>query len=141
MDLSLSFFNEDLDSNDIEEGIRTSVLLSLYVDQRAEEDELEEGQSNKGWWGDMFEDEPMGSKLWLLERQKITTDVLNRCADFTRECLAWLIKDGIADTVSVNVSLSGQNIITQIDIKRDEESFKYKFDDLWKIEEQRNVVI
>jgi phage gp46-like protein len=140
MDLALAFLNEDLDIDTTEEGLRTSVLLSLYVDQRAEEDELEDGKDNRGWWGDMFEDMPMGSKLWLLERQKITRDVLNRCAEYSRDCLEWMMKDGIVDTVSVNVVLSGQNITTEIELKRDEESFKFKFDDLWKIEEQRNGI-
>jgi phage gp46-like protein len=140
MDLSLKFIETEIDSNETEEGLRTAILLSLYVDQRVEDDELEDNVENRGWWGDMFEESPYGSKLWTLEREKVTKEVINRYEQYAREALEWLIKDGIADSVSVKASFSGQNIYCEIEITRDEESFKYKFDNLWKKEEERNGI-
>lgn len=140
MDLSLNFYEEKIDSNELEEGLRTAIILSLFIDQRVESDELEPGQENRGWWGDLFEDIPFGSKLWLLEREKVTNEVLIRYEQYVREALQWLIDDSIADSLSVNATFSGQNIYCEIEITRDEESFKYKFDNLWKKEEERNGI-
>lgn len=140
MDLALKFNGEKIDSSEIEEGLRTAITLSLYVDQRVEEDELEPGLENRGWWGDLFEDIPFGSKLWLLEREKVTNETLIRYEQYVREALQWLIDDSIADSLSVKATFSGQNIYCEIVITRDEESFKYKFDNLWQKEEARNGI-
>ncbi|ELU0790689.1 phage GP46 family protein [Salmonella enterica] len=77
-------------------SVNTAIVLSYFTDRRAEPgDELPDGSTDRrGWWGDSFRNEPIGSRLWLLSREKSLPDVLNRAAAYARESVQWLINDG-----------------------------------------------
>jgi hypothetical protein len=57
-------------------GLGTALLLCLFLDARAQPgDEIPDGGSDRrGWWADTLEEggQPWGSRLWLLDRAKIT---------------------------------------------------------------------
>lgn len=96
----------DLES---EPTLRTAVLLSLFLDRRATEEELEafglEADDPRGWWGDGFpvlEGDEYGSKLWLLQRAKQTERTRVLAEGFAREALAWLLEDEIAERIEVD---------------------------------------
>lgn len=78
--------------------LETAVLLSLFTDARAADDDLVPGASDdrRGWWAG-----PLGSRLWLLAREKATNDVRLRAEDYCREALAWMLTDGVADRIEV----------------------------------------
>ncbi len=89
-----------------DDSIETAVVISLFTDRRAEpDDELPAGETDRrGWWGDALaqnEGDRIGSRLWLLKREKQTTETLNRAREYAREALAWLIEDGVASRVEV----------------------------------------
>lgn len=94
-------------------GLETAVAISLFTDRRVTDDELPLGETDRrGWWGDMFPDldgDQIGSKLWLLEREKITDDTLNRAQEYAEEALAWLIEDGVAESVTVEASVGSSD--------------------------------
>ena len=59
--------------------LESMVLLLLFTDRRAAPDYVPDDGSNdlRGWWGDSFKPgsdslRPIGSRLWQLERRKIT---------------------------------------------------------------------
>jgi len=85
----------------------TALIISLFTDRRAkEEDPLPDPESNnrRGWWGDNLaevQDDRIGSRLWLLSREKTTQDVLIRAKQYAEEALQWLIDDGVAAKVEV----------------------------------------
>ena len=90
-----------------DQGLRTAVLISLFTDRRADDDDqLPDGSNDRrGYWGDSYPDidgDELGSRLWLLSREKQTTDVLIRAREYCQEALQWLIDDGIASTVEVD---------------------------------------
>ena len=98
-------------------GMRTAILISLFSDARAADDETlpEPGGDRRGWWGDAYAREVrpdagtardvnrIGSLLWLLSRSKITPRVLTQARQACDEALAWLVRDGIASAVRVVV--------------------------------------
>ena len=91
-----------------DEGLETAVLISLFTDRRAlASDELPAGGTDRrGWWGDVeppAEGDEIGSRLWLLRREKRTADVLNRAREYAREALQWLLDDQVATAVAVDV--------------------------------------
>ena len=89
-----------------DDGLQTAILVSLFTDRRVREEELPPGaNSRRGWWGDRLEDDgdQIGSKLWLLRREKASTAVLARAEGYCREALAWMLTDGVATAVSVAV--------------------------------------
>lgn len=92
-----------------EKGLKTAVLMSLYTDKRAApDDELPDLYSTdrKGWWGDQTSDIPgdeIGSKLWLRSRSKTTPQTLVDVESDVRDALQWMIDDGVAIDIEVEV--------------------------------------
>ena len=85
----------------------TALIISLFTDRRAkEEDPLPDPESTdrRGWWGDGLaevQDDRIGSRLWLLSREKTIQSALIRAKQYTEEALQWLIDDGMAAKVEV----------------------------------------
>ncbi len=91
-------------------GLESAILLSIFTDRRAaDDDELPGGSGpgfadRRGWWGDTYPDvegDRIGSRLWLLGREKATSETLARGKEFVREALLWLVEDGVASRVDV----------------------------------------
>lgn len=56
----------------------------------------------RDWWCDAFSDQPHGSRLWLLSREKELDSVLRRAREYASEALEWVTQAGIASTVEVD---------------------------------------
>lgn len=102
------FFDWQIDAPDLDSdnGLQTAVIVSLFTDRRAEpDDELPDGSSDRrGWWADAYPDiegDRIGSRLWLLAREKDMQSVVNRAREYTEEALAWLVDQGIALRIEV----------------------------------------
>lgn len=84
-----------------DQGLGTAVILSLFLDARARADDGA-GQDRRGWLGDAFApDDRIGSRLWLLVREKQSEETRRRAEDYATEALAWLVAEGLAAAVSV----------------------------------------
>lgn len=89
----------DLASDD---GLQTAVIISLFTDRRVDADEVPAGETDRaGWWGDGLspDEDPIGSRLWLLRRRKETPDLPVQAAQWGDEALAWLAAAGVATSV------------------------------------------
>ena len=121
---------------EIEDGLITAVYLSLYTDQRAAvDDELDDINDRRGWWGDTLETggDKIGSRIWLYERQKITTQVMAKIKESIEDCLQWMIDDGVVADIQVTLEKNGlDKIYTEIKLYRESENFiAVAFSDLW----------
>lgn len=127
-----------LQGGDFAEGddIKTAVILSLFSDRRAEQDDLlpSEADSRRGWWGDAFAARRLGSRLWLLGREKDTQAVIARAREYAREALQWLIEDGIASALTVETeALKNGALGLFIAISRPRAApARYRFDFAWR---------
>ncbi|EPJ1396489.1 TPA: phage GP46 family protein [Yersinia enterocolitica] len=90
-----------LDGNDLE----TAILISLFTDRLARADDAIDSDDRRGWWGDTGSEYPIGSRLWLLRREKLTTKVALKAEDYAAEALAWLIDDGVVTAISANAQI------------------------------------
>jgi phage gp46-like protein len=91
--------------------LETAVVLSLFTDRLALADDPlpDPGDSDRrGWWADwnaadpvLGDIGPLGSRLWLLSREKQLNSVRLRAEDYTREALAWIIEDEVADDIAI----------------------------------------
>lgn len=92
-----------------EESVAALVLISLFTDVRADDsDTLPDGTNDqRGWPGDTFYDEPWGSKLWLLYREKLTDDVRNRAVKYAENALAWMMVDSGNGKMAKSVTVVG----------------------------------
>jgi len=93
-----------------ETALAAAVAVSLLTHRTAEaDDELPNGTTDrKGWWGDheardLYGGTPIGSRLWLLVREKQTEETRRRADEYIREALEWVTADRLAERVDVNV--------------------------------------
>jgi phage gp46-like protein len=80
-------------------GPVTPITISLYSDRVARTDdplpEIMPGVKTDrgGWWGDLVRSDgrrdPIGSRLWLLSREKETRETVARAKEYVTEGLAW----------------------------------------------------
>ncbi|CFV26491.1 GP46 family protein [Yersinia enterocolitica] len=99
-----------LDGDDLE----TAILISLFTDRLARSDDAIDGDDRRGWWGDTGSEYPIGSRLWLLRREKLTTKVALKAEDYANEALAWLVDDGVVTAISTNAQIVFPNRINLI---------------------------
>lgn len=92
----------DLASGD---DLETAMIISLFTDRRARRDDDADESDRRGWWGDEDSDYDIGSRLWLLKRQKLTVSVARRAEDYTREALQWLLDDGVVGAVDIHAQI------------------------------------
>jgi len=91
-----------------------AVVVSLFTWRRANRDDALPAEQRMGWWGDTFapiENDRIGSRLWLLSRAKLTQDTASRAREYALEALQWLIDDGVASKVEVDVERLGQQTL------------------------------
>ena len=103
MTMGLRWTGEEIDLVFNADPVESAALISLFTDARVAEEELPEGEADaRGFWGDaMSRGRATGSRLWLLAREKATSEVLRLHEDYAREALAWLTDSGVAKSVTV----------------------------------------
>jgi phage gp46-like protein len=100
------------------QDLETACLVSLFTDKLATPDFTPtDGTSDRrGWWADPYNDQPLGSNLWQLERAKKTRDTLGLARRYAAEALQWLVDDGVAKSVAVNTAWLGAGVSTLLGI-------------------------
>ena len=93
--------------------LQTSVLISLFSDRQATADDVipDSTGNRRGWWGDLGATIPIGSRLWLLSREKLTQSVANRAKTYITEALQWLITDGVAAQINVSTTITAPTML------------------------------
>jgi phage gp46-like protein len=127
-DIALIFDNDSghcdiaLDGADLatDDGLETAVLLSLFLDRRADEDdEIPSGDGDRrGWYGDFYSDIPgdqTGSRLWLLGRSPSLPEIPLRAKGFITEALQWMKDDGVTNRIDVVTSLESSDPAGELD--------------------------
>ena len=98
-------------AGDLQTGqdLETVCLVSLFTDKLATPDFVPtDGTTDRrGWWADPYNDQPLGSNLWQLERAKKTRDTLGLARTYALDALQWLITDGVASQVDCNTMWLG----------------------------------
>jgi len=143
--LSENGFDLAVDENDLlpDDGLETAVSISLFTDKRVTDEQLPSMETSKrGWWGDMFPDvnqDKIGSRLWTLEREKRTNEVLRRSEELSKESLTWMIEDGLADAVIIKSEYNGDgHLLIYVEIQKpDGDSARFRV--LWEKQELKRV--
>lgn len=94
------------------QDLETACLVSLFTDKLATPDftPTDGSSDRRGWWADPYNDQPLGSNLWQLERAKKTRDTLGLARRYAEDALTWLVDDGVAKQVIVNTAWLGDAV-------------------------------
>lgn len=103
-----------------EDSLRSAIIVSLLTDRRADpQDTLPDDTSSatgippdrRGWAGDALAEadgDRIGSRLWLLSREKQTEETRRRAIEYAQEALDWLVQDKHATDVDVTAEWSAE---------------------------------
>lgn len=99
---------------EVDDTFDINIIMSLFVDARADESEIPEPLRRRGFWGDLIlyaqEDNiSLGSKLWLVYGRN-TEEQLNRAIDYSRKGLDWFVQKNYAKSIEVD----GRRVINAI---------------------------
>ncbi|WGL97902.1 phage GP46 family protein [Arsenophonus sp. aPb] len=81
--------------------LQSAIIISLFTDRLARDDDNIDDNFRRGWWGDSGQDYLIGSRLWLIQREKLTVNVARRAEDYAKEALQWLIDDGVVASLEI----------------------------------------
>lgn len=92
-----------------DDDLASAVFISLFSDRLADgDDALPDGSADRrGWWGDLGQAVPLGSRLWLLTRSRLDDDAAKMAVIYAKEALQWLLDDQVAESVTVTADIQG----------------------------------
>lgn len=125
------------DNGDFEltDALDTSLLMTFYTEQRADESEIKSPENRGGWWGNLFSDEEgfqVGSKLWLLNQSTNSQNTLNKAIAYATNAFSWLTRYSYADEVNVTGTQSLTNLTVTVDVIKYNNVITQKVFDLWQ---------
>lgn len=101
MSFALSALSAPIASKD---GLNHAVLQSLLNFATAKKtDEIEQGHHRQGWWAG----QTVGARSWTMARSKNTQEVRAKLKRFTEQALQWLIDEGYAKSIKVEIENQG----------------------------------
>lgn len=119
-------------------GLETAVIVSLFTDRRAgADDDIPDGTDDRrGWWADAYAqvaDDKIGSRLWLLAREKNIEAAALKAGGYAREALAWMIEDGVVDRIDARAEAVNEKTLgLLVDIYRPAQATaQYRFEAFW----------
>lgn len=147
-DVSLDWLLRGDGTLDDSDPLGTAAIVALFSDARAEpDDELPDPDATdrRGWWGDLDAERlhggwPIGSRLWLLSRAKITDRAYRRGAttalveSYAYEALSPFVDIGLATAIEARAVRNGLGRIdlTATIIRDAGRALTLRFADLWE---------
>ena len=109
---------------DDSESLATAVIVALGTDRLAETTDIlpdPDSTDRRGWWGDLdaqaiWNGWPIGSRLWLLKREKIEGPGSPRGSTLVR--VEYAIREALQPFVDIGVASSFDVTVQRTDIER-----------------------
>ena len=137
MDMMLNGKPADISDFEADE-LAAAVLISLFSWRKSNPDDGVKAPNRQGWWGDTFAEvagDRIGSRLWLLQRQKVLSTPLRRAEAYAKESLQWLIDDAVVARIEVSAERSGvDQIALLVTCYRpdDTQALQARFQNVWE---------
>ncbi|PNX52006.1 MAG: hypothetical protein BV456_01010 [Thermoplasmata archaeon M8B2D] len=127
MDISLIDFTENKntffdieyqDNGDFkQDDLDTSIVIGLFADTRAEEDEVLVAEQRRGFWGKEIDGSNTGSKIWQQNGRKII-DNMGRIIDWAEKGLQFLTDEELVKKVESNAVFTENGVALNNDITK-----------------------
>lgn len=137
MDMMLNGKPADISDFEADE-LAAAVLISLFSWRKSNPDDGVRAPNRQGWWGDTFAEtagDRIGSRLWLLQRQKVLSTTLLRAEFYAKEALQWLIDDAVVASIEVSAERSGADQIALLVTcyrPDDTQALQARFQNVWE---------
>ncbi|MGY3910738.1 phage GP46 family protein [Aeromonas piscicola] len=89
-----------------DDSVNTALIISYFTDRRAQPgDTIPDGSNDaRGYWGDAYRASPMGSRLWLLAREKQLQSALEKAVRYAKEATDWMKDDGLVSAIKITAN-------------------------------------
>ncbi|ECB1510060.1 phage GP46 family protein [Citrobacter freundii] len=135
MELWLTVNGTQVNASSQLDPLTRAVVISLFTHRRADPDD--NADVPMGWWGDtwpMVANDRYGSKLWLLQRSKLTNALVNTVRTYIRESLQWMLDDGVVSRIDIDIQRTGINELgNSIVLWRRDGPVTISFNDFWSV--------
>lgn len=135
MELGLSVNGKTVSTSSQLDPLTRAVVISLFTHRRADPDDNVDVPM--GWWGDTWPvvaNDRYGSKLWLLQRSKLTNGLVNTVRSYLRDALQWMQEDGVVTRIDIDIQRTGINELgNKIVLWRRDGPVTISFNDLWSV--------
>ncbi|MBA8064086.1 phage GP46 family protein [Citrobacter freundii] len=135
MELWLTVNGKQVSASSQLDPLTRAVVISLFTHQRADPDD--NADVPMGWWGDtwpMVANDRYGSKLWLLQRSKLTNALVNTVRTYIRESLQWMLDDGVVSMIDIDIQRTGINELgNSIVLWRRDGPVTISFNEFWSV--------
>ena len=101
------------------EGLESALLVALFSDRRAADDEVRDPLRRRGWDGDLVADVPddrFGSGLWLYEQARLDAATRAGVRTEAEAALDWMTQESLAASVAAVVEATPASRALQIAI-------------------------
>lgn len=116
-------------------GFETAIPVSLFTDARAPAALVAEPQNRRGWIGNLLTAATMrqlGSILWVLDQARITQETLNVARLAAQDAFQWMVDDGVALSILVDVIRQSNTAIIVIIQITDTSNVVSRYQTLWR---------
>ncbi|NTZ49082.1 phage GP46 family protein [Citrobacter gillenii] len=135
MELWLTVNGKQVSASSQLDPLTRAVVISLFTHRRADPDDNTDVPM--GWWGDtwpMVANDRYGSKLWLLQRSKLTNALVNTVRTYIRESLQWMLDDGVVSRIDIDIQRTGINELgNSIVLWRRDGPVTISFNEFWSV--------
>ena len=135
MELCLTVNGNTVSASSQLDPLTRAVVISLFTHRRADPDDNVDVPM--GWWGDTWPvvaNDRYGSKLWLLQRSKLTNALVNTVRNYLRDALQWMQEDGVVTRIDIDIQRTGINELgNKIVLWRRDGPVTISFNDLWSV--------
>jgi phage gp46-like protein len=122
--VSVDWFLLDDGTLDETQALATAVIVALGTDRlAATTDVLPDPDSidRRGWWGDLEADViwngwPIGCRLWLLQREKITAPAAQQGSTLTR--IKFYIQEALQPFIDLRIASEMEVVVARADTQR-----------------------
>ncbi|MCK6928850.1 phage GP46 family protein [Enterobacter roggenkampii] len=135
MELLLTVNGKAVSASSQLDSLTRAVVISLFTYRRADPDD--NADVPMGWWGDTWPavaSDRYGSKLWLLQRSKLTNALVNTVRTYLREALQWMLDDGVVSRIDIEIQRTGINELgNKIILWHRDGPVTISFNELWSV--------
>ncbi|HCL5682443.1 TPA: phage GP46 family protein [Citrobacter freundii] len=135
MELWLTVNGTQVSASSQLDPLTRAVVISLFTHRRADPDD--NADVPMGWWGDtwpMVANDRYGSKLWLLQRSKLTNALVNTVRTYIRESLQWMLDDSVVSRIDIDIQRTGINELgNSLVLWRRDGPVTISFNDFWSV--------
>jgi phage gp46-like protein len=135
MELWLTVNGQQVNASSPLDPLTRAVVISLFTHRRADPDD--NADVPMGWWGDTWPvvaNDRYGSKLWLLQRSKLTNALVNTVRTYLRDALQWMLDDGVVSRIDIDIQRTGINELgNRIVLWHRDGPVTFSFNDLWSV--------